>query len=307
MRSVVRLLMADVRKGLSLSASLAKHPSVFDPIVVVTVEVGQESGKLPEVLSALAAHMEKINTLRKKVAQAMAYPVLVLGVALMAVTFMLLYIVPTFATMFRTSHVELPYATRLVMAASHFLSGYWAYIAASSLVTIAILKLVIGSDLKDLYMNRYAIKTPWLGSVLSKNYTARFCRTLGTLLQSQVPLIEALNVTRKIFRDRNVRAEIERLISFVRQGRSVSEPLFHSEVFSPVVAQMISVGEETSDLETMLLRIASFYEEELSGMMETLTTVIEPVFIVVMGALVGTILIAMYLPMFDMANAVGGM
>lgn len=306
MRSIVKDLLSDVGKGVSFSASLGRHPQTFDQIVVVTAEVGQESGRLPEVLSALAEHMEKMNALRRKVTQALAYPVLVLGVAAVVVTFMLLYIVPTFATMFQSSRVQLPYATQMVIGASRFVSTYWIYLVMSVLVAAAVSQWLIGTDIKRAMVDKYGLSVSWLGKVMAKNYTARFCRTLGTLLQSQVPLVEALNVTRRIFQDRNIRGEIERLIRFVKQGRSVAEPLSSSKIFSPVVAQMISVGEETSELETMLLKIAEFYESELAEMMETLTTVIEPIFIVFLGAVVGTILIAMYLPMFDMANAVGG-
>lgn len=306
MRAVVRDLLSSVTKGVSFSSSLGRYPEIFDQVVVVTAEVGQESGRLPEVLAALAEHMEKMNALRRKVTQALAYPVLVLGVAAVVVTFMLLYIVPTFATMFRSSRVQLPYATQMVIAASSFVSTYWIYLILAFLVSAAVSRWIAGSDLKRAAVDRYGLRVPWFGKVLAKNYTARFCRTLGTLLQSQVPLVEALNVTRRIFRDKNLRSEIERLIKFVKQGRSVAEPLSTSKIFSPVVAQMISVGEETSELETMLLKISEFYEAELAEMMETLTTVIEPIFIVFLGAIVGTILIAMYLPMFDMANAVGG-
>ncbi len=306
MRSVIKDLLSDVKKGTSFSASLSRHSEIFDPITVVTAEVGQESGRLPEVLSALAEHMEKMNALGRKVTQALAYPLLVLAVAVVVVTFMLLYIVPTFASMFMRSHVELPYATKIVITASHFLATYWIYLLLTVSVSVVISRWVLGTDLKRAFVDKYGLRIPWLGSVMARNYTARFCRTLGTLLQSQVPLVDALTVTKRIFQNKNLRSEIERLIKFVKQGRSVAEPLSTSAIFSPVVAQMIAVGEETSELETMLLRVASFYEAEISDMMETLTTVIEPIFIVFLGAIIGTILIAMYLPMFDMANAVGG-
>ncbi len=307
MKSVIRDLLTSVKKGNSFSASLSKHSEIFDQVTIVTAEVGQESGRLPEVLSALAGHMERMNLLRRKVTQALAYPLLVLGVAVVVVTFMLLYIVPTFASMFIRSHVELPYATRVVISVSHFLAANWIYLLLALLTSVIISRWLFGSDLKQAVADRYGLKVPWLGSVMARNYTARFCRTLGTLLQSQVPLVDALVVTKRIFRNKSLRSEIERLIKFVKQGRSVAEPLSTSAIFSPVVAQMIAVGEETSELETMLIRVAEFYEAEISDMMETLTTVIEPLFIVFLGAIIGTILISMYLPMFDMANAVGGM
>ncbi len=306
MKGAIRGLLADVRKGSSLSASLAHQPEIFDPLLIVTAEVGQESGRLPDVLSSLAEHMEKMNALRRKVMQALAYPVLVLAVAALVVSFLLLYIVPTFADMFRTSNVQIPNATQIVIDASNFLSSGWPYLIIAILLAVAVSKWVLGKNLNRSIAEEYAPSVPWLGSVMTKNYTARFCRTLGTLLQSQVPLVDALNVTKRMFENRKLREEIERLIKSVKQGRAVADQLSTSKIFSPVVAQMIAVGEETSELETMLLKVASFYEEEIEDMMDTLTTVIEPILIVILGAIVGTILITMYLPMFDMANAVGG-
>ncbi len=306
MKVAVTGLLTDVRKGSSLSASLARQPEIFDQLLVVTAEVGQESGRLPDVLSSLADHMEKMNVLKRKVVQALAYPVLVLVVAVLVVSFLLLYVVPTFAEMFRTSNVQIPYATQLVIYASNFLSSYWIYMACFGFAATLTTKWISGSDISQEIAEKYSLRTPWIGGVMTKNYTARFCRTLGTLLQSQVPLVDALSVTKRIFKNRKLRCEIERLIKSVKQGHPVAEPLATSGIFSPVVAQMIAVGEETSELEKMLLKVASFYEEEIEDMMDTLTTVIEPILIVILGAIVGSILISLYLPMFDMANAVGG-
>ncbi len=306
LKTAIGQLLSDVRKGISFSAALARQPDIFDSIVAVTAEVGQETGRLPEVLSSLAEHEEKVNALRKKVTQALAYPVLVLIVAAVVVLFLLLYIVPNFAHMFRVSNVPIPKATQIVIGASNFISAYWVYLFFILLLIALLSKWLMGSELKNAVTERYGLQFPWIGGIMIRNYTARFCRTLGTLLQSQVPLVDALGVTRKVFANRRVRGEIDRLIKHVKQGRTVAEPLSSSEFFPPAVAQMIAVGEETSELETMLLRVAAYYESELERLMETLTTIIEPVLIVFLGAIVGTILITMYLPMFDMASTIGG-
>jgi type IV pilus assembly protein PilC len=306
MKDVVAEVLKEVKKGSSFSSSLSHHPEVFDPLVVVTAEVGQESGRLPDVLSSLAEHMEKMNALKKKVTQALAYPVLVLSVALLVVLFLLLYIVPTFADMFRSSQVEIPYATQLVINASEFLTDYWSYLLFAILLFGFLSRWVFKAQVNRGFVERHGIRVPWIGSIMITNYTARFCRTLGTLLQSQVPLIDALNVTKRIFVNESLQKEIERLIKFVKQGQTVAEPLSTSKLFSPMVAQMIAVGEETSELETMLLKVAEFYEQEIADKMETLTTVIEPILIIFLGIIVGTVLITMYMPMFEMANAVGG-
>lgn len=306
MKAVISDVLKDVKKGSSFSASLSRQSQVFDPLVVVTAEVGEESGRLPDVLSSLAEHMEKMSALKKKVTQALAYPVLVLSVALLVVLFLLLYIVPTFADMFRSSQVEIPYATQLVIGASELLSKYWQYMLLAVIAGFLLSRWIFKTQINSGFVERYGIRIPWVGSIMITNYTARFCRTLGTLLQSQVPLVDALNVTMRIFTSESVKSEIERLIKHVKQGRAVAEPLYTSKLFSPMVAQMIAVGEETSELETMLLRVASFYEQEIADKMETLTTVIEPILIVFLGIIVGTVLVTMYLPMFEMANAVGG-
>jgi len=306
MKSVISDVLKDVKKGSSFSTSLSRQSHVFDPLVVVTAEVGQESGRLPDVLSSLAEHMERMNALKKKVTQALAYPVLVLSVAFVVILFLLLYIVPTFADMFKSAQVEIPYATQIVVDASGLLTDFWEYILLAVIAGSLLSRWIFKTQVKRGFVERYGIHIPWVGSIMITNYTARFCRTLGTLLQSQVPLIEALNVTKKIFVNESLQKEIERLIKYVKQGQTVAEPLSTSKLFSPMVAQMIAVGEETSELETMLLKVAEFYEEDIADKMETLTTIIEPILIVFLGIIVGTVLVTMYMPMFEMANAVGG-
>ena len=306
MRGIIGELTKEVKRGSSLSASLSKQPAVFDPLLIVTAEVGEESGRLPEVMSSLAEHMEKMSALRKKVTQALAYPVLVLSVAIGVVCFLLVFIVPTFADMFKSAQVEIPYTTSIVIRASEFLSESWLYVIAVLSGGVLLAKWLFRTKLNRNLIESYGIRLPWVGNIMIKNYTARFCRTLGTLLQSQVPLVDALDVTKRIFTSESMKGEIERLTKYVKQGRAVAEPLATSKLFSPMVAQMIAVGEETSELETMLLRVASFYEDEIADQMETLTTVIEPVLIIFLGTIVGMVLITMYLPMFEMMNAVGG-
>ena len=306
MKTILGELVNDVRKGYSFSVSLSRRPDVFNPLVVVTAEVGQESGRLPEVLTSLAEHLEKMNSLKKKVTQAMAYPILVLSVALLVVLFLLLYIVPTFADMFRSAQVEIPFATQVVIDLSNTLSAYWQYIVVGLTAGGVLFTWVFRARIDRRVVEKYGFRIPWIGSVMITNCTARFCRTLGTMLQSQVPLVEALTVTKRIFTNESLRAEIERLTNYVKQGRAVADPLSTSKLFSPMVAQMIAVGEETSELDAMLIRVASFYEEEIVDKMETLTTVIEPILIVFLGIIVGTVLITMYMPMFEMANALGG-
>jgi type IV pilus assembly protein PilC len=306
MKEVVTQVAADVRKGSSLDRALAMHPEVFDQLFVVTAEVGQESGRLPEVLTHLASHLEKINVLKRKVVQALAYPALVLTVATIAVTFLLVFIVPTFAEMFRSFQLELPFTTRLIMGLSGMVSQYGLWLVVVIAVGIVLSRETLRLPATRSRLEKLVFRIPLVGDVITKNHVARFCRTLGTLLQAQVSLVDALAVTQRIATNNAIKKQIASILKHVRGGHTFSKPLEGSEVFPPMVVQMIAVGEETSELDLMLLRVADYYEQEIDGRVETLSSVMEPVLVLFLGIIVGAILISMYLPMFDLVNVVGG-
>jgi type IV pilus assembly protein PilC len=306
LKEVIASLSNEIRKGNSFARALAMQQDVFDSLFVVTVEVGQESGRLPEVLAQLATHLEKMNALKRKFRQALTYPALVLSVSVGAVSFLLVFIVPAFAEMFKSFQIELPFSTKIVLSLSEYVVGYGPYIILLMILGIVILRRAILSPTTRQKAEQWILKIPIAGDVVLKNYVARFCRTLGTLLHAQVSLVDALGVTQRIFTNDNVREEIDSLLKHVKQGRTVAEPLVESKLFPPMVAQMIAVGEETSELDTMLLKVADYYEKELDAKVETLSSVIEPVIILLLGILVSLILISMYLPMFDLVSVVGG-
>jgi type IV pilus assembly protein PilC len=305
-KNVIDRLLASIQRGNSFGRALAEQPEVFDNLFVVSAEIGEETGRLPQVLAHLAQYLEKIHALKRKVYQALAYPALVIAVACFAVTFLLVFIIPSFAEMFRNFQIELPWSTEIVIKISAFVVayGYWALP-----ILVLLVFLGFGSLRSPALRNRVgslAMRAPIVGDILLKNQVARFCRTLGTLLQSQVSLVDALVVTQRINTAKTIRDEIGRLIKYVKQGRTMAEPLVESAMFPPMVAQMIAVGEETSELDSMLLRVADYYEKEIDEKVETLSTVIEPLIIILLGMLVAIILISMYLPMFDLINVVGG-
>jgi type IV pilus assembly protein PilC len=306
LKEVIANLSNEIRKGNSFARALAMQQDVFDSLFVVTVEVGQESGRLPEVLAQLATHLEKMNALKRKFRQALTYPALVLSVSIGAVSFLLVFIVPAFAEMFKSFQIELPFSTKIVLLLSEYVVEYGPYIILLMILGIVILRRAILSPTTRQKAEQWILKIPIAGDVVLKNYVARFCRTLGTLLHAQVSLVDALVVTQRIFTNDNVREEIDSLLKHVKQGRTVAEPLVESKLFPPMVAQMIAVGEETSELDTMLLKVADYYEKELDAKVETLSSVIEPVIILLLGILVSLILISMYLPMFDLVSVVGG-
>ncbi len=307
MREIVRQLRSDIQRGSSFDQALARHPAVFDQLTVVSAEAGQESGRLPEVFFDLARHIEKMYALKRKLLQAMAYPALVLAVALFAVTFLLLFIVPSFAEMFSSFQIELPASTRIVMGLSGLLGKF------GPVVLIGLVVIALGAKRWSTFpffrrlIDRYSFSIPLVGDIALKTALARFCRTLGTLLQAQVSLVDALELTGRISTSQRLKGEIESMLKCIRQGLGVADPLAGSRLFPPMVVQMIAVGEETSELDAMLLRVADYYERELDGRIDMLSSVIEPVLILFLGILVAAILISMYLPMFDVVNVVGGM
>jgi len=305
-KEVVEKLVHEVKKGNSFGRALSLQPAVFDNLFAVSAEIGEETGHLPDVFSNLAVYLEKISALRKRIIQAMAYPALVLSVALGAVVFLLTFIVPTFAEMFKSFQVELPFSTRVVLRISEMMMSYGPAALLLLLILVVVFRSALRSSFIPQKMEGYVYRLPFLGGILVKNQVARFCRTLGTLLRAQVSLVDALEVTQRIFSNEEIKSEIARITQYVRQGRTIAEPLVESRFFPRMVSQMIAVGEETSELDAMLMAVAEYYEKEIDGKVETLSSVIEPVIIVLLGFLVGGILISIYMPMFDLVNVVGG-
>ena len=306
MKKVIEHLGNEVRKGNSFSKALRSRPDVFEELFVVSADVGQESGRLPEVLSHLAQHLEKMSALKRKVMQAMTYPALVISVALCAVTFLFVFIVPTFAEMFKNFQVDLPPTTRVALDISGFLTAHGSMLVLGSIVGAFFFVKIISSKRFRENAERVILRIPLFGDLVRKNHVARFCRTLGTLLESQVSLVDALGVSQRISSNDDIKEEIGEILKHVKQGRAVAEPMVGSRFFPPLVAQMITVGEETSELDSMLLKVADYYEKELDGRVDALSSVIEPVIILLLGMLVAIILISMYMPMFELVNVVGG-
>lgn len=307
MKTVLGNVSARVRKGDSFSVALSRHLNLFDQLFVVSVEIGEESGRLPDVLENLAHSLEKLDALKRKLTQALAYPVLVLAVASGAVGFLLLFIVPTFAEMFMSFKMELPGSTLIVLALSSWVVENGTLVLVGLLVGGVLGRKVVSAGAVKNAINSVLIKLPAIGVIISTHHVARFCRTLGTLLQARVQLIDALEVTRRITTVEALKEEIGGMIRYVKGGRMLSEPLSASGFFPPMVSQMIAVGEETSELGEMLMKVANHYETEIDGKLDVLSNIIEPVMILLLGLLVGGILVAMYLPMFDMVNLAGGM
>jgi type IV pilus assembly protein PilC len=305
LRDSVSKVMSDVEGGSTLAEAMGRHPKVFNQLYVNMVEAGEAGGILDVILNRLAVFLEKLDQLQRKVKGALTYPAVVAVVALGATSFMLMFIIPTFAKMFSDFGGKLPLPTQIVIGLSDFLRGYWwAIVAVVSGIIIAGQRYH-KTDSGRLMFDKMMLRIPVLGMVIRKGAVARFTRTLGTLISSGVPILSGLDITARTAGNRVVEIAVMKTRDSISQGNTIAEPLKACGVFPPMVTQMISVGEQTGALDEMLDKIASFYDSEVDTAVDALTAIIEPVMIVVMGTVVGGMLIAMYLPMFKLVTVVG--
>ncbi|HET9951064.1 MAG TPA: type II secretion system F family protein [Candidatus Eisenbacteria bacterium] len=307
-RQIIAGVTREVEAGNTLAESLGKKENqrVFDELFINMVEAGEAGGILDDILMRLATFIEKAEALKRKVQGAMVYPGVVMTVALLATSFMLIFIIPTFARMFTGFGAELPLPTKIVMGLSSFLRAYWWAMILGIVGTVVGLKRYYLTEQGHMNIDRFLLKVPVLGDVLRKGAVARFTRTLGTLISSGVPILTGLEITARTSGNRVIQAAIMAARASIREGETIAAPLRESSVFPPMVVQMISVGEETGALDDMLTRIADFYDSEVDTAVDSLTSLIEPIMIVFMGGVVGGMVVAMYLPMFKLINVVAG-
>ena len=299
-------VMTDIETGMTLAEAMAKHPNIFSRLYVNMVEAGESGGVLDNIFQRLAVYLEKAEALRRKVKGAMTYPAIVLFVAVGATTFMLVFIIPTFAKMFTDFGGELPLPTKIVLGLSHFMRTWWWLMAGSVVGGVLALKSYYKKASGRRNLDRIMLRSPVLGNVIRKAAVARFTRTLGTLISSGVPILEGLEITARTAGNAVVEEAILKTRGSISEGNTIAEPLKSCEVFPPMVTQMVAVGEETGALDEMLSKIADFYEDEVDAAVEAMTAVIEPAMIIIMGVLVGGMLVAMYLPMFKLVTVISG-
>jgi len=305
-KKVVGTVMQDVEGGSTLAEALGKHKKIFSQLYVNMVEAGEAGGILDLILNRLAVYLEKAEALARKVKSAMMYPAVVFFVAMGATIFMLMFIIPTFAKMFTDFGGELPLPTKIVLGLSDFLRSKWWLLGGSVVAAVIAFKRFYATETGKMKIDAFTLKVPVLGQVLRKAAIARFTRTLGTLISSGVPILNGLDITARTAGNKVVERAIFNTRESISQGNTIADPLRASGVFPPMVTQMIGVGEQTGALDEMLDKIANFYDDEVDTAVEALTSIIEPVMIVVMGTLVGGMLIAMYLPMFKLINVISG-
>lgn len=303
-RETISAVTRDVESGSTLAEGLGRHPNTFPDLYVSMVEAGEQGGILDVILQRLSVFLEKMDALKRKVKTAMMYPSVVLSVAVLATVFLLIFIIPTFAKMFSDFGGVLPLPTRIVMGLSNFLRGQWYLLAACVVGSVYGLRRYRKTEKGRLKIDEILLKIPAIGDIIRKSAVARFTRTLGTLISSGVPILDGLNITARTAGNMVVHNAVMKTRVSIREGQTIAEPLRASEVFPPMVVQMISIGEETGALDEMLEKIAEFYEQEVDTAVDGLTSIIEPLMIVVMGGVVGGMVVAMYLPIFKMVNVI---
>jgi type IV pilus assembly protein PilC len=301
---IMRKVVFDVESGNTVADALSKHPQAFTNLYVNMVAAGEAGGILDTILMRLATFMEKNDALVRKVKGAMIYPTVIMSVAAIAVTVLLIFVIPVFENLFSSAGLALPLPTRIVMGASRFLKGYWYIVlAVAGTATFLFRRYNATSDGK-LRIDKIMLRVPVLGDVLRKSAVSRFTRTLGTLISSGVSILDGLEITAKTAGNRVVQDAIMESRSSIAGGDTIAQPLKKSGVFPPMVISMISVGEQTGGLDEMLSKIADFYDEEVDAAVSNLLSLLEPIMIVFLGVVVGGMVVAMYLPIFDMINAV---
>ncbi|MEK6526501.1 MAG: type II secretion system F family protein [Nitrospirota bacterium] len=301
-------IKVDVESGSTLADALKKHPKMFDELYVNLVHAGEVGGLLDTILGRLAKHIEKAMKLKSQIKGAMVYPSAILGVAVIVISVLMIFVIPIFAKMFLEMSggaVGLPTPTQLVIDASNFMQSNILYLLTGAAVLVYGIKRYYATPKGRLVMDRLFLRVPVMGDLIRKASLAKFTRTLGTLITSGVPILDGLTITSKTSGNKVVEGAILMARQSISEGKTVAEPLSKGGVFPSMVTHMISVGEATGALDAMLGKIADFYDDEVDAAVAALTAMLEPMMMVFLGTIIGFIVIAMYLPIFKMAAAIG--
>ncbi len=295
---------SNIEMGNNLSDSMRKFPEIWDQLYCNLVEAGEVGGILDIILRRLAEYIEKAEALKKKVKSAMVYPGAIVTVAFLVVAFLMIFVIPSFASMFSKGGAELPGPTQIVMDVSNFFQNQWYIMIGGFVAFVVTFKKVYATKRGRIELDRLALKLPVFGMLIRKVSVAKFTRTLGTLISSGVPLIEGLDICARTAGNSIVEIAVVNTIEAIKEGETIAAPLSREAVFPPMVIQMIDVGESSGSLDKMLAKIADFYDEEVDAAVDGLTALLEPMLMVFLGCVVGFIVVAMYLPIFKMGETI---
>ncbi len=306
LRNAIEEIISDIKGGDTLSISMSKHPKVFDKLYVNLINAGEISGALDIVLERLATYREKTQKLKRKIISAMMYPMTVIIASCLILTGIMIFIIPKFATMFEEMGIALPLLTLVIITISNFLIIHWYSLFGIPVAVFVIFKLIGKIKRCKLIIDTLKFKMPVFGSLINKSVISRFARTLATLISSGVPILEALNNVKDITGNTAMTKAVNMIHDSIREGESIASPLRESNICEAMVVNMIEVGEQTGELDKMLVKIADNYDNEIDSIVETLTSMLEPLIVIFLGISVGTIVIALFLPLIKLMNSLGG-
>jgi type IV pilus assembly protein PilC len=305
-KTVLTTIKRDVETGTTIADAMRKHPTVFDSLFANMIEAGETGGILDTILGRLAGFKEKSMALTKKIKGAMTYPTICLAISFLILGVILIFVIPVFEEMFSSMGAALPIPTQIVVQMSNFVKSNFLYIIMGIFAIIYVVKKIYHTEKGRYRIDAMLLRAPIIGPLIRKVAVAKFTRTLSTMLQSGVPILDALQVVAKTSGNKVIEAAVFRIAESISEGRPIAEPLEESGVFPNMVVQMINVGESVGALDSMLAKIADFYDEEVDQAVSNLTSMIEPFMMVFLGGMIGGIVVAMYLPIFSMASVVGG-
>jgi len=305
LKKTLEEVKVDVETGSTFADGMKKHPEIFDNLYTNMIEAGEVGGILDTILSRLATFMEKSMVLKKKVKGAMTYPIICLCISVVILGIILIFVVPVFEKMFADFGAALPALTQLVVNMSNFVKGNFLYMVAVIVMAVVLFKRVNKTEKGKKKIDTLLLELPVFGDLVRKVAVAKFTRTLGTMLQSGVPILESLRVVGRTAGNKVIETAVFRVADAITEGRPIAEPLEETGAFPAMVVQMINVGEAVGALDTMLDKIATFYDQEVDQAVENLTSMIEPFMMVFLGGMIGGLVVAMYLPIFQLGNVVG--
>jgi type IV pilus assembly protein PilC len=306
LKKAILKIKEDIQSGLALWEAIAKHPEIFSQVYISMMKAGELGGVLDPVLERLAFHLEREQEINAKVKSASIYPAIICIFAVFVVIFIISFVMPMFVGMFESSGVELPLATRILLSTGDFIKTQGLFLLLVILSTIFLMKRLGKTQGGRLFYDNFYLHIPLLGKTINRIAVARFARTMGTLVKSGIPVLQALEVMEEVVGNAVIGRAIAEASSSIKEGETINIPLMETGVFEPMVTQMIAVGEETGTLDQMLMRMSDYYERELLHTVDALLAVIEPVLILAVAVIVGAVIVATLLPMFDMTTLVGG-
>jgi type IV pilus assembly protein PilC len=306
LRKAILKIKEDIEAGLALWEAIAKHPEIFSQVYISMIKAGELGGVLDPVLERLAYHLDRENEINAKVKSASIYPAIICIFAIFVVIFIISFVMPMFVGMFESSGVELPLPTRILLGTGAFIKTWGLFILIGTMSFVFLMKRW-GKTKKGRYIfDSFYLRIPLIGKTINRIAVARFARTMGTLVKSGIPVLQALEVMEEVVGNAVIGRAIAEASSSIKEGETINIPLMETGVFEPMVTQMIAVGEETGNLDQMLMRMSDYYERELLHTVDALLAVIEPVLILAVAVIVGAVIVATLLPMFDMTTLVGG-